>query len=48
MGSPAAVEAAAAILAGARRDLYRLLADDPGDDTAASLEPTDATTADEG
>jgi DNA-binding PadR family transcriptional regulator len=48
MGSAAAVEAAAAILAGARRELYRLLADDPGDDPATSPQPTDATAADEG
>jgi DNA-binding PadR family transcriptional regulator len=48
MGSAAAIEAAATILTTARRELYRLLADDPGEDPAASREPADATTADEG
>jgi DNA-binding PadR family transcriptional regulator len=36
MGTPAAIDAATAILVAARRDLYRLLADDPG----AEVEPT--------
>lgn len=49
MGSPAAVEAAAAILTTARRDLYRLLADDPATDaaTAASIDPRPTAVDDE-
>ncbi len=48
MGSEAAVDAAASILTAARRDLYRLLAEDPEDDQDATVTDDTAGVADEG